>query len=233
MPFKRVWDASCPREYDRWEDGGVTWVIQDLPPEDDVKAVKLFVEHFLPDEALCIASGMTNDELSIRSMTDFWLACVAQRTSLACYAIKDDVRTLAAVNCCIVSSADDHDEICKIEGKAWTNVYEALHYAESRVNVYEFLGLDKVLYAMGLIVKREYRGARLGSRVLNARAPLALGMGVKATSTIFTGPASQKSAERAGFTTVAEVSFKELAAAGLNYPLEDKSIKLMVKKFVS
>ncbi|MBQ5153882.1 hypothetical protein EGM85_11560, partial [Macrococcus caseolyticus] len=54
----------------------------------------------------------------------------------------------------------------------------------------------------------------------------------KATWTLFTGPASQKSAARAGFTTIASITLKELAEAGLNYPKdENRCIKLMVKSF--
>ncbi|MBQ5153881.1 hypothetical protein EGM85_11555 [Macrococcus caseolyticus] len=52
------------------------------------------------------------------------------------------------------------------------------------------------------------------------------------TWALFTGPASQKSAARAGFTTIATITLKELAEAGLNYPKdENRCIKLMVKRF--
>ncbi|KAI5638570.1 hypothetical protein NE865_08762 [Phthorimaea operculella] len=232
MPFTRVWDSSCPREYDRWEADGVTWVIQDLPPDDDEEVLEMFEEHFIPDEALCTASGLLDDKLSVDSMLDFWRACLAKRMALACYAYKDGVKTLAALNCCLVACRDDDEEICKIEGELWQNVYNALHYVETKVNVFDLLNVDRVLIAMGLVVKKEYRGARLGSRLLAARKPLALSHGITATSTVFSGIASQKSAERAGFRTVAEVSFKELAESGLRYPSDkNRIVKLMVKTF--
>ncbi|KAJ2944043.1 hypothetical protein O0L34_g8375 [Tuta absoluta] len=108
MPrFTRVWDSSCPKEYDRWEADGVTWVIQDLPPDDDDEALAIFEEHFIPDEVLCATSGLLNDELSVKSIKDYWRGCLAKRMSLACYAHKDGVKTLAGLNICIVISSDD------------------------------------------------------------------------------------------------------------------------------
>lgn len=57
MGFKRVWDSSCPRTWHSWVANDVTWVIRDLRPEDDEKAVKILVENLCPDEVLCTLSG--------------------------------------------------------------------------------------------------------------------------------------------------------------------------------
>lgn len=69
--------------------------------------------------------------------------------------------------------------------------------------------------------------------VFNFREPLCKALGVKGTATIFTGVASQKCAEKAGFTTLATISLKDLADAGFKYPRDENTcIKLMVKSFV-
>nr|XP_049698126.1 uncharacterized protein LOC110383083 isoform X2 [Helicoverpa armigera] len=231
MGFKRVWDSSCPRVWDKWEDNGTTWVIRDLPPEDDEEAIQILVENLCTDEALCAMSDLINDPVSVRSMTDFWRIYLSQRMSLGCYEEKNGQSKLVALNVCLVEcQGEESDDV--IEGESWKNVYGALKVAENRVDHFKYLGLDKVLYALGLVVKREYRGSRLGARILAARKPLSLHNGIKATSTLFTGPASQKSAARAGFTTIATITLKELAEAGLNYPKdENRCIKLMVKRF--
>jgi hypothetical protein len=57
MGFKRVWDSTCPRQWDKWENDGNTWIIQDLPPEDDEKALQILMEHMVPDEPMCIANS--------------------------------------------------------------------------------------------------------------------------------------------------------------------------------
>ncbi|XP_049887883.1 uncharacterized protein LOC126382153 [Pectinophora gossypiella] len=231
MPFKRVWDASCPREYDRWEEGGVTWVIQDLPPEDDDKALTLMMNNLIPDGVLCAISELDKDPVSVSSIVKFWQRCLRQRMSLACYAVQERQSTLVALNCCIVQCAGEQGDY-QIEGEAWKNVYSVLKYIGSSFDVFKYLGLDKVLYALGLVVQREYRGAKLGARLLAAREPLGLAQGIKGTANVFTGPASQKSAARAGFETAFQVTLKQLADIGLKYPPDDRVIKLMVRKYI-
>ncbi|XP_045761510.1 uncharacterized protein LOC123864855 [Maniola jurtina] len=233
MPgFTRQWDASCPREWDRWEDDGVTWVIQDLAPEDDETALQILEYDFLPDEPLCTCSKLTEDPESVTSMVSFWRECLAQRMTLGCYRLTNGDKELVALNVCVVDTIDEKVPSTPIEGVAWKNVYGAMEYIEKKCDPFKYLNLDKILHALGLSVKREYRGKRLGSRILAAREPLSLAHGVKATATVFTGPASQKSAARCGFHTICAVSAPELADNGLNYPRDDNIvIKLMVKRF--
>ncbi|KAJ8733662.1 hypothetical protein PYW07_014213 [Mythimna separata] len=231
MGFKRVWDSSCPRVWDKWESDGTTWVIRDLPPEDDEEALNILVENLCPDEALCMLSNLIEDQLSVDSMKEFWRGYLSQRMSLACYEEKNGKSKLVALNVCLViCEGEKADDV--IEGEPWKNVYGALKVAEDSVDAFKYLGIDKILYALGLVVTRDYRGAKLGSRILAARKPLSLFHGIKGTSTVFTGPASQISAARAGFETIATITLKDLADAGLNYPRDDsKAIKVMVKKF--
>ncbi|XP_069354236.1 uncharacterized protein [Maniola hyperantus] len=233
MPgFTRQWDATCPREWDRWEDGGVTWVIQDLAPEDDETALQILQNDFLPDEQLCICSKLTEEPESVTSMVRFWRECLAQRMSLGCYEVTSAGKQLVALNVCVVDTTEETVPSTPIEGVAWKNVYGAMIYVEQKCDPFKYLNLDKILHALGLSVKREYRGKRLGSRILAARKPLALANGVKATATVFTGPASQKCAARSGFHTICAVAAPELADSGLNYPRDDSIvIKLMVLRF--
>ncbi|XP_026324018.1 uncharacterized protein LOC113233196 [Hyposmocoma kahamanoa] len=231
MSFKRTWHASCPQIYDEWESDGAKWVIQDLPPEDDEEALKLMVEHLMPDETMCQLSGVYEDPVSKHFMSEFWRDCLSQRMSLACYQIKEGNRILAAMNCCFVSFADEKKEIPEGDGEAWLNVYKTIEYFDSKLDAFKYLETDKLLYAVGLVVRRDFRGAKLGARVLAAREPLCKSQGIPSTSTLFTGVASQKCALRAGFTEVLSITLRELADAGLKYPRDDRCIKLMVKKY--
>lgn len=48
-------------------------------------------------------------------------------------------------------------------------MYDVLVFAENKANAYEHLGLETLLHAMGLVVKKEYRGKGLGVKILAAR----------------------------------------------------------------
>lgn len=43
-------------------------------------------------------------------MAEVWRNCLEERTSLACYVTENGIKTLAAMNCCIVSSVDDPED---------------------------------------------------------------------------------------------------------------------------
>lgn len=59
--------------------------------------------------------------------------------------------------------------------------------------------VDKFMVAYGLSVSRKYRGRKIGKEILRARIPLCRALGIKVTTTVFTGFASQKSAANVGF----------------------------------
>ncbi|XP_059049338.1 uncharacterized protein LOC131844457 isoform X2 [Achroia grisella] len=231
MPFERVWDASCPHVWDRWESDGTSWIIQDLPPEDDEEALDILLKHLCTDEVLCALNDLVNDPESIRGASDLWRSSFKKRTTLACYAESGGKRKLVAVNVCSVKEKED-DAKLELEGQKWINVYKVLEYMEEKIDGFEYLGLDKALSALGLVVHRDYRGKKLGAKLLAAREPLCRHLGIKGTVTIFTGVAAQKSAESCGFTTILEMTVKDFADIGMDYPKNDlRLIKYMVKKY--
>lgn len=64
------------------------------------------------------------------------------------------------------------------------------------------------------------------------REPLCRHLGIDATVTTFTVPPSQKLATKVGFKLLTEVSFSELAEAGLNFPKDsDVVMKVMAKMY--
>ncbi|XP_053601894.1 uncharacterized protein LOC128670340 [Plodia interpunctella] len=232
MPFERVWDETCPRIWDQWQADGTRYTIQDLPPEDDEEAVKVLLENLATDEVLCKLQGLVDDPASMRGMAALWRNSVALRMSLACYAERDGARQLVAVNVCLVKEKGVEPQY-DFEGEKYKNVLDAVVHSEKKANPLEYLGLDKALAALGLTVVREYRGAKLGSRILSAREPLCRALGIGGTTTIFTGIAAQKSAARSGFHSIYENPIKEYADVGLDYPKDDERVvKIMVKKYV-
>ncbi|VVC88451.1 uncharacterized protein LOC126979464 isoform X2 [Leptidea sinapis] len=232
MPFERVWDASCPKVWSKWETNGHEWVVQDLEVGDFENVVNILLEEMYSDEVLCSLSNLREDADSVVGLKKFWAACLAQRMSLGLYTWVNGVKTLAAVNVCVASAAGENFPDIEVEGAAWKNVYLAVEYIENKQDPHQYTGLDTMLHAFGLLVKRQFRGSKLGERLLSAREPLCRFNGIKGTATVFTGPASQKVATLAGFQEICEATLKELAESGLKYPSdENRSIKLMIKLY--
>ncbi|XP_061721009.1 uncharacterized protein LOC133527833 [Cydia pomonella] len=234
MVLKRVWDSSCPLLWDKWEADGIVWTIEDLPPEDDERAVQLLIEQFCPDERLISTLGMHEDPDALQKMGDFWRDCLSQRMSLACYKTVDNNRSLVAFNVCVVKCVDDEDiKTGNIEKGKFADLLKTLTYLDRKYDAFKDLGVDKFLYGLGLLVTRENRGRKLGAKLLAVRLPMCQRFGLTATSTLFTGNASQKLAAQCGFRTDLEVTLGELAENGLPYPKGDeRSIKIMSKKYL-
>lgn len=72
-------------------------------------------------------------------------------------------------------------------------------------------GTDKYLTDYGLVIAREYRQRGIAGEFLKARVALTKLLGVDVTSSLFTAAASQKAAEKVGYTVGYQLDFKELA----------------------
>ncbi|XP_048006516.1 uncharacterized protein LOC125241874 [Leguminivora glycinivorella] len=232
MVFKRVWDSSCPLLWDKWVADEIVWTIEDLLPEDDEHALQLLIEQFCPDERLISTLGMHEDPDALQKMGDFWRDCLSQRMSLACYKTVKKNRSLVALNVCVVKCIDDKDKTGDIGKGKFADLLNTLTYLDRNYDAFKDLGVDKFLYGLGLLVTRENRGQKLGSKLLAARLPMCQKFGLTATSTLFTGDASQKTAALCGFKTDFEVTLGKLAENGLPYPKGDeRAIKIMSKKY--
>ncbi|GBP66270.1 hypothetical protein EVAR_41065_1 [Eumeta japonica] len=233
MPYTRVWDEECPRVWDQWEEDGAHWTVQDLDPDDDELAVELFIRHFLTDELLLNSLGAHKEEASVVDARAFWRKNVSGRTSLACYRSEGDNKTLVALNACPVNCVDDPPyDLEAMVSKRWRQVVSVLVHAESLCDVFKELNVDKVLNGAGLLVVPQWRGKGLGKKLLHAREPMCRALNIRATSTVFTGPASQREAQHCGFETLLTLTREQLDRAGLRFPISpDYVLKLMAKKY--
>ncbi|XP_064076850.1 uncharacterized protein LOC113392723 [Vanessa tameamea] len=181
MGFTRNWDSSCPRVWDSWETDGIKWVIQDLAPEDDNTALEILVNHFavlshneIEDTKIrrlimSPFSDFSEDAESVNSIVKLWKKFLSQRMSLGCYTEIEGKKTLVALNVCIVENveeklpADEEDVTMGLTylNCTWRrveNVLNAMEYVESKCNTFEYLGVDRLLNALGLVVKPKFRG---------------------------------------------------------------------------
>lgn len=64
--------------------------------------------------------------------------------------------------------------------------------------------------AFGLCVNPEYRGRGIATEILKARAPILKALGLKVTSTAFTGIGSQSAAKKAGYKETYVIDYAEV-----------------------
>lgn len=88
-------------------------------------------------------------------------------------------------------------------------------------NIMTRYGVDRVLFAAGLCVVDRFRGNGFARRILAARAPLLKALGLTVTSAIFSTVMAQKAAKNAGYETLCEIPYQDLAAVfpEMNFPL--------------
>lgn len=109
-------------------------------------------------------------------------------------------------------------------------IFDTICYVSRQAHVYERYGVDRYLNAMGLSVDPKYRGRGIATELLRARIPLCKAMGLKLTSTCFTGPESQAAAKKAGFKEDFSITYAELVQVDQRFVfpgIEDSFCKYM------
>uniref|UniRef100_A0A336LW64 CSON004142 protein n=1 Tax=Culicoides sonorensis TaxID=179676 RepID=A0A336LW64_CULSO len=225
VPFPSVWLTFKAKDLET--DNLVEYRVQDLPEEYYDKALKLMELDFLRDEAMCSATELLKDPVSVKEIMELWRGVLDQKIVLACF--RENSKELVGLNMVAVQLKDDKfDYGATITGKPWSAVYNGLMYVFKRVDPFEKYNVDKYLTALGLSVDTKYRGRGIATEILKARVPLCKAMNIPLTTTVFTGDASQKCAIKAGFQFDAEVEYAELCRLGYDFSrAKPKSLKTM------
>jgi GNAT superfamily N-acetyltransferase len=79
------------------------------------------------------------------------------------------------------------------------DVFGVMAHAQQQFNVFEHYSVKEYLIAYGLCVDTMYRARGIATEMLKARAPMLKALGLKVTTTAFTGIGSQKAAQKAGY----------------------------------
>lgn len=104
-------------------------------------------------------------------------------------------------------------------------------YTIDQFDVYAAYDVDKYLSAYGLCINPEYRGRGIATEMLKARRPILKALGLKVTSTAFTGIGSQTAAKKAGYEDGYVISFSEIEKIFPNFDFSKsitKDFKTMV-----
>lgn len=79
------------------------------------------------------------------------------------------------------------------------DIFGVMSYAQQQFNVFKQYNVEEYLIAYGLCVDTAYRARGIATEMLKARGPMLKALGLKVTTTAFTGVGSQKAAEKAGY----------------------------------
>jgi GNAT superfamily N-acetyltransferase len=91
------------------------------------------------------------------------------------------------------------------------DVLQVITYTSKEFDVFSAYNVYQYLTAFGLCVNPEYRGRGIATEILKARAPILKALGLKVTSTAFTGIGSQTAAKKAGYKEVYVIDYAEIA----------------------
>ncbi|KAK9869651.1 hypothetical protein WA026_003399 [Henosepilachna vigintioctopunctata] len=178
--------------------------IQSLPDSHIEIAVNYFTECFVKEEPICRAMNVMETEGGLEAMKNIWRNAISEKCCLACFT-KDDKNEhkLVALNLCYKSSSSSQ----KTESHSYQTIND---YISNFKNLYQMFNVDGYLGSVGLITLPEYRGYNIGKELLESRKYLCQELGLKLAVTLFTGPASQRLAEKAGYKDVYPVSIDEI-----------------------
>ncbi|XP_049883929.1 uncharacterized protein LOC126379264 [Pectinophora gossypiella] len=234
MVFTRPSTIPLPTIWHRFSvtRGGVTHNlrVQDLTPEMREAAVQLLAKYFTRDEPPCKYIDINKYPTALAELTKLWWKTMEDNVSLVCVEDKEGGE-LVGCNVLTVACRGDDDEAFQTEDKVWAKLFGAVDAVSRGVNIFEKYRVEQYLTAYGLVVDPKWRGLSVGKEILRARVPLCKALGIKVTATVFTAGASQAVAAKAGFTTIFEISYEDLAKRGFIFPgIEEdtKSSKLMV-----
>ncbi|KAK7868830.1 hypothetical protein R5R35_003665 [Gryllus longicercus] len=218
--WQRPETSPYPRVYRRFKgkkpmpDGRVAdfWV-QDATVDMDEEIADHMMTYFSRDEPMSRSLNY-HEEMSdeMRQMGKAHMkSLVHKRLSVVAMTDWPDGKPhVAGVNLLYVFCKGDEKNIPQIPDKKIKKFQRVMFLTLEMVDVYKKYGVDKFTTALGLSVKPEFRGQNLGVEILKGRAQMTSAIGLQLTLNNFTGFASQKQAERAGYELLVELPYSEV-----------------------
>ncbi|XP_014227016.1 uncharacterized protein LOC106652526 [Trichogramma pretiosum] len=218
----------------------IKFSIQDIPEEHYQDVIKHMCDYFVADEVTCQCSKIKDDEEALNDFRILWDYLLKIGISVAAYKLdsNNQIQELAGVNI-LFPVTDEIEEAIEnfmknFKSQGSRKIFEFMHdLNEKAPDVRDIYKVDTYISALGLSVHPNFRGQKLGVRLLESRTDIGRKYGLTATSTAFTAPASQIQAERAGFETVFEQDYASVLddEGSLIFPnIKSKSVKIMIKK---
>ncbi|GAB0087122.1 hypothetical protein DMENIID0001_013990 [Sergentomyia squamirostris] len=185
----------------------VKYRVQDIP-EDRFKEVEHLMETiFNRDEVSCRAIDAVNNQQFNTIRSSIVKITLSQKISLICF--KEGSDEICGINLLEILEKESEEKNFQNPNQVKTDLRKVADFIKRKADPFNKYNVDKYISAVGLIVIPKYRGLNLATEILKARVPLCRGLGIKLTGTVFTGPASQKAAQKAGFVNDYEARYAD------------------------
>lgn len=177
----------------------IKFTIQEIPEDRYENAIQHMCTYFLVDEPICHCLNAKDDSTLVQDMNVIWRLLLVQGISIAAFVDNPNggKPIIAGMNILGVGFKDHKDSISKYQCKSQKGNM-IIRKCDTTI-VYDYYGIDKYLYALGLSVDPVYRGYGLGRDILKIRDLIGREYNIPATATVFSSIISQKSARGAGF----------------------------------
>jgi hypothetical protein len=192
----------------------VEYRVQDFPRHRYEEGIQYMVQNFFEHEVMGMTRKIKSDRKAVEGISSFWRKMLPKGFSIACF--KENSDDIIAMNVLDVSSIDDPKDESKVkcvlrvekiltffsskfESQNLNDIFGVMSHAQEQFSPFKYYNVDKYLTAYGLCVDTNYRARGIATEMLKARAPLLKSLGLKVTTTAFTGIGSQKAAEKAGY----------------------------------
>ena len=123
----------------------------------------------------------------------------------------------------------------KYQGKGWAEINNLKKFLKNNFfDPFKHYEVDKVIFAAGLFVQRDYRNRGIAVEMLKAREEIGKTVGVEVSSNVFSSLGAQKAAAKVGFEESLSLKYSELKSITVDgdFPnIKDECLKIMSKKF--
>lgn len=192
--FPQVWSNFKAKDLD----GLIAdYTIQDLPENRFNEAVYFMQRYHMESEVLRVKK-IRDEPVSFHEITEKWWDCLRQKVTLVCF--KEKSVEIIGLNVLGVVTQSESNQPISAKGKGWSEICKSKKFVtDNYFNPFDHYMVDKLLFALGLIVLPDYRQRGIAFELIKARKCLGKAVGIQLSSNVFTSLGAQRAATKAGY----------------------------------
>jgi GNAT superfamily N-acetyltransferase len=229
VEFPKVWQEFEANDLDG---SIIKYRVQDLPEDRFHEAIYFMQRYHMESEVLRV-KRIRNDPVSFREITEKWWDCLRQKVTLVCF--KENSNEIVGLNVLGIVTQDEANTPHHYKGKGWSEIVNSKKYlTDHYFDAFKHFQVDKLMFALGLIVLPEYRRRGIAYQLMRAREEIGKAIGIRVSSNVFTSLGAQRAAEKAGYEDYFSIKFSDLEKLNEDSKMpgiEEKYLKIMSKKF--
>jgi len=206
VPYPQIYSQFKVKSKDDSDDED-EFFIQDLTENYFDMAVDFIVDNHARGAVFHRAAGTIETDAGIELIRKYYRAAFEQRISLIC--IDGRTNEIAGLNALYLATKFDPPKP-ESDDPNFRNLNKIMKFIGESFNVYGHYGVDRIMFAAGLCVDKQYRGRGIATEILKARVHVLKAIGVEVTSSIFSTVGAQKAAKAAGYDENFSISYEEM-----------------------